>query len=157
MVYLPHETDLPRWKDLANAAGISLSNFVFEAVENFIDTRDKQQQSRAEAVQRSTKLLEELKAVKEELRTTKLALKTVENDNSRLRQNAHDWLSKIRSSISNNEVFRELFEKRRTIENLDLKKESKDDKNVYRQLTALQDAGIIIETKHGWRLKSDAE
>ena len=162
MVYLPHESDLPRWGEQAKAAGVSLSNFVFEAVENFIDTRNKEQQPRAEALQKMAKFREHLQATKDELHTTKLALKNSENENARLRMalNPGGWVTDVSKRVIDNEFFQivhKAIELHNRSENINQKRESKDSMNAYQQLTALQDAGLIVETKDGWKRKEDAK
>jgi len=156
--YLPRDSDKPRWQKIAEEAGISLSNFICEAVEAFIDT------SRQPIQVESKELVDENAKLREELKNKTLRIAELENGISRRETAINTLETKINimeTEISGmrllsanyfnvNDVSIKILAK--NINEKDIQEALKGDETAYGQLMALQEAGIVVETKNGWRM-----
>ena len=86
-VYLPSAEDKKRWDNLASEAGVPLSKFVIEIVENSLaDEADIK--PRAELVKQLGSLRDEIRKLQEELKLKSIVLDKYENELKRYRSAA---------------------------------------------------------------------
>jgi len=83
-VYLPSLEMVENWRRRAEKAGVSISKFVVERVEDSI-RREEGYLSRAELVKRSRGAEEELRKLREENRLLKRLVKNLDNELKRYR------------------------------------------------------------------------
>ena len=152
--YLPRASDLPRWKTIAKEAGISLSSFICEAVEAFIGGASRQ------AIEvESKELLDENARFREELNNKKLTISKLENTIVGLEAEIDRMLFTIQELNSNrinlSTVFIKILTKK--INEKDIQEALRNDETAYEQLMSLEKAGIIVETKDGWKMVNTLE
>ncbi|MCJ7445359.1 MAG: hypothetical protein MUO26_12695 [Methanotrichaceae archaeon] len=157
-VYFPSEEDRQRWENWAKEAGVSLSKFIYEAVERYKE--EDRSQSKLEIVKELAQLREENNKLREELKLKSLVMQKYETEIFKLQHEAflqNDFSGSRR--ISNELV--ELLKRKGVWKSEDLLKalnvDAKDidaTRIIYRQLSTLQDFGLIDETSRGWKWKS---
>ena len=160
-VYLPSLEMVEDWKRRAEKAGVSISKFVVERVEDSIrrEEGDESYLSRAELVKRLRSVEEELKKLREENRLLKRLVENLDNELRRYRaqpflQEAfegvrrfdRDLLELLRrgGSYSEEEILAHLNIDPSDVELV---------KAVDRQLEALEAYGLVEYRGRGWRWK----
>jgi predicted RNase H-like nuclease (RuvC/YqgF family) len=159
-VYLPSLEMADGWKRRANEAGVSISKFVVDRVEDSISKEGEETYlSRLQLVERLRKAEDELKSLREENRLLK---KLVDNLDKELKR--YRGKSFLEDSFEGSRAFsRELIDflkKGNTLSddeilaNLSIELSDTDlVKSVNRQLEALETYGLVEFTGKGWRWK----
>jgi hypothetical protein len=86
-VYLPTAEDKQRWQSLADEAGVPLSRFVIELVENAL-VEESDFKPRGELVKEIGKLRAENRELRDDLKQKKIVLEKYENELKRYRNEA---------------------------------------------------------------------
>ena len=149
----PNTGTLQQFKDWAGDR--SLSKYIIDTVIEFHEQQLKKQQP-LKIVRELAILQEENEKLREERRILKLALSKVEAENAKLRTAPRSSpVFEINKKLLDY-IFAKSTTKPLTVEflNKELKELSGiDKKDIYRQLTMLQDMELIQETPEGWRRK----
>lgn len=155
-LYLPTAEDKQRWQSLADEAGIPLSKFVIEVVENSL-TEESDFKPRGELVKEMGKLRVEMKELRDDLKQKKIVMEKYENDLKRYRSEAfiQDKFEGVRKH--NKEIIAILkrsgvIESYRLLEELGIDpKETDLVKAISNQLEDLEGYGLVSSTQRGWR------
>jgi len=160
-VYLPSLEMVENWKRGAERAGVSISRFVVERVEDSIrrEEGDESYLSRAELVKRLRSTEEELKKLREENRLLKRLVENLDNELKRYR--AQPFLQETFEGVRRFD--RDLVELLRRggsytqeeiLAHLNIDPSDVDlVKAVDRQLEALEAYGLVEYRGRGWRWK----
>jgi hypothetical protein len=139
-IYLHNEGDKPRWQAIADKAGVSLSKLIVEAVEDFIIHRNLPQEIE------SAKLREENAQLRLEVNKQSQKITKLEEDRRTLTH--MEFVKILQSNALPDLGVVKLFTKNvNTKEFLEALKGSTID-----QLKILEQAGLVVETKYGWRV-----
>lgn len=155
-LYLPTAEDKQRWQSLADEAGVPLSKFVIEVVENAL-TEESDFKPRGELVKEMGKLRVEMKELRDDLKQKKIVMEKYENDLKRYRSEAfiQDKFEGVRKH--NKEIIAILkrsgvIESYRLLEELGIDpKETDLVKAISNQLEDLEGYGLVSSTQRGWR------
>jgi hypothetical protein len=137
-IYLHNEDDKPRWQAIADKAGVSLSRLIIEAMEDFIIRKNLPHEIGSE------KLREENTQLRVEVKKQSQKITKLEEDIRTLRL-------RLASKISNPKIatiIRLLLLKVTHKDFLEAMKET-----TIEELKFLERAGLVEETKYGWRVK----
>jgi len=154
-VYLPSVEDKHRWEKLAEEAGVPLSKFVIEAVEDSL--AESEFRPRAEMTKEIGKLRSDNKQLRDELKLKNIVLEKYETELRRYRSEAflEDKFEGVRKY--NKEIITILkrggvVDSQSLLEQLGIDpKESDLVKAVSRQLEDLEVYGLVASTPRGWR------
>ena len=155
-LYFPSEEDLDRWQELAKAAKLPLSHWIFETMELHLAESPQEGHDLAKEV---SQFKEEIATLHEELRIKSKILQQYETELFNLRH--REFLqspSEIRGFAQLSEELVELLKKGKTwrsddlLKALNLDPKNKDSISILlNQLQGLQDFGLVEESTKGWR------
>jgi hypothetical protein len=154
-VYLPSAKDKRRWEKLAEDAGVPLSKFVIEAVEDSL--AESEFRPRAEMTREMGKLRSDNKQLRDELKLKNIVLEKYETELKRYRSEAflEDKFEGVRKY--NKEIITILkrggvVDSHSLLNQLGINpKESDLVKSVSKQLEDLEMYGLVTSTPRGWR------
>lgn len=155
-LYLPTAEDKQRWQSLADKAGVPLSKFVIEVVENAF-TEESDFKPRGELVKEIGKLRVENKELRDDLKQKEIVLEKYENDLKRYRSEAFIQDKFVGARKHNKEIIAILkrsgvIDSYRLLEKLGIDpKETDLVKAVSNQLEDLEGYGLVSSTQRGWR------
>lgn len=155
-VYLPTAEDKKRWQNFADKAGVPLTKFVIELVENAL-TEESDFKPRGELVKEIGKLRAENKELKDDLKQKKIVLEKYDNELKRYRSEAfiEDKFEGVRKYSK--EIIAILkrsgvVDGYRLLEELGIDpKETDLVRAVSKQLEEIESYGMIASTQRGWR------
>ena len=155
-LYLPTVEDKQRWQSLADEAGIPLSKFIIQVVENAL-VEESDFKPRGELVKEIGKLRSENKDLRDDLNQKKIVLEKYENELKRYRSEAfiEEKFEGVRRY--NKEIM--TFLKRggvvdsyKLLEELGIDpKETDLVKAISNQLEDLEAYGLVTSTQRGWK------
>jgi len=154
-VYLPSVEDKQRWEKFAKDAGVPLSKFVIESVEDSL--AESEFRPRAEMTKEVSKLRADNKELREELKFKTIVLEKYETELKRYRSEAflEDKFEGVRKY--NKEIIavlkrRNVVDSHSLLEQLGIDpKESDLVKAVSKQLEDLEICGLVASTPRGWK------
>ena len=154
-VYLPSSEDKHRWEKLAKDAGVPLSKFVIQAVEDSL--AESEFRPRAEMTKEMGKLRSDNKQLRDELKLKNIVLDKYETELKRYRNEAflEDKFEGVRKY--NKEIIAILrhgnvVDSNSLLEQLGIDpKESDLVKAVSKQLEDQEIYGLVTSTPNGWR------
>jgi hypothetical protein len=155
-VYLPTAEDKQRWQSLADEAGVPLSRFVIELVENAL-VEESDFKPRGELVKEIGKLRAENRELRDDLKQKKIVLEKYENELKRYRNEAFveekfEGVRKYNKEIIATLKRSGVVESYRLLEELGIDpKETDLVRAVSKQLEELESYGMITSTQRGWR------
>jgi len=155
-VYLPSAEDKKRWDSLASEAGVPLSKFVIEIVENAL-ANESDIKPRAELVKQLGSLRDEIRKLQEELKLKNIVLGKYENELKRYRSAAFiedDFEGARRYSKDLIKILKKgnLIDNYRILEELGIDPRDADlVKAVSTELENLEAYGLITSSPRGWR------
>jgi len=155
-IYMPTAEDKQRWQSLADKAGVPLSKFVIEVVENaLVDESDFK--PRGELVKEIGKLRTENKELRDDLKQKKIVLEKYETELKRYRSEAFIE-EKFEGVRKYNKEIIAVLKRSGVVDSYNLLEELGIDpketdlvKAVSRQLEDLESYGMITSTQRGWR------
>ena len=155
-LYLPSVEDKARWENLAKEAGVPLSKFVIEVVENAL-AEESNFKPRGELVKEIGKLRSENKELRDDLKQKRIVLEKYETELRRYRSEA--FLEERFEGLRryNREIIR-IMKRGSTVDSYSLLEELGVDlsdtdlvKAISRQLEELEAYGLVTNTSRGWR------
>ena len=155
-LYLPTVEDKQRWQSLADEAGIPLSKFIIQVVENAL-VEESDFKPRGELVKEIGKLRSENKDLRDDLNQKKIVLEKYENELKRYRSEAflEDSYEGVRKY---NKEIMTILKRGAVIDSYTLLEQLGVDPNetdlvkaVSKQLEDLESYGLISSTQRGWR------
>lgn len=155
-LYLPSAQDKARWDNLAKEAGVPLSKFVIEVVENAL-AEETDFKPRGELVKEIGTLRNENKALKDELKLKNVVLEKYEGDLKRYRSEAFAEDKFVGTRKYNRDLIAILkrggvTDSYKLLEELGIDPQDSDQvKALSRQLEELESYGIVTSTQRGWR------
>lgn len=151
---LPSEKDKERWMGLADKAGIPLSKYIYEMVENAQDDKKEVSPDIAGELQA---LREENKVLREDNRLKSMIIEKLENENYKLRFKEFTNTS-FEGTRSHHEELTSLLKQGRPMSSENILAALGVDhqdvvviKALYSQLETLREYGLAEETARGWR------
>ncbi len=161
-VYLPSMEMVEDWKRKAEKAGVSLSKFIIERVEDSIRQEEGEEGylSRLELVRRLRKAEEELKKLREENRMLKMLVENLDRELKHYR--AKPFLEEEFQGLRRfDKQLIDLLRKGGTLSEQEILEQLNIDpsdselvKSISKQLEILEDYGLVEFTGRGWRWKS---
>jgi hypothetical protein len=155
-VYLPSTDDKKRWDDLASEAGVPLSKFVIEIVENAL-AEESDIKPRSELVKQLGSLRDEIRKLQEELKLKTIVLDKYENELKRYRSAAFledDFEGARKYSKDLIKILKrgDLVDNYRLLEELGIDpRDANLVKAVSTELESLEAYGLITSSPRGWR------
>lgn len=155
-LYLPTSEDKQRWQSLADAAGIPLSKFIIQVVEEAL-VEESDFKPRGELVKEIGKLRSENKELRDDLNQKKIVLEKYENELKRYRSEAfledkYEGVRKYNKDIMAILKRGAVIDSYALLEELGIDpKETDLVKAVSKQLEDLESYGMISSTQRGWR------
>jgi len=155
-LYLPSQSDKARWSGLAERAKVPLSRFIIEIVENAL-AEESDLKPRGEIVKELSKLKEETKRMADDLRIKNIVLEKYENELKRYRSepfliNEFQGTRKYSKELITLLKQHDTLDSYRILEALGINPEEADlVKGVSTELEALENYGLVVSTKRGWR------
>ncbi len=155
-LYLPTVEDKQRWQSLADAAGIPLSKFIIQVVEDAL-VEESDFKPRGELVKEIGKLRSENKELRDDLNQKKIVLEKYENELKRYRSEAfledsYKGIRKYDKEIMTILKRGAVIDSYTLLEELGIDpKETDLVKAVSNQLEDLESYGLISSTQRGWR------
>jgi hypothetical protein len=155
-VYLPSADDKKRWDDLASEAGVPLSKFVIEIVENAL-AEESDIKPRSELVKQLGSLRDEIRKLQEELKLKTIVLDKYENELKRYRSAAFledDFEGARKYSKELIKILKrgDLVDNYRLLEELGIDpRDANLVKAVSTELESLEAYGLITSSPRGWR------
>lgn len=155
-LYLPTTEDKQRWLSLADEAGVPLSKFVIEVVENSL-AEESDLKPRGELVKEIGKLRAENKELRDDLNQKKIVLEKYENELKRYRSEAF-LEEKYKGIRKYNKEIMTILKRGVVIDSYSLLEELRINLNetdlvkaVSKQLEDLESYGLISSTQRGWK------
>jgi len=155
-VYLPSAEDKKRWDNLASEAGLPLSKFVIEVVENAL-AEESDIKPGAELVKQLGSLRDEIRKLQEELKLKNIVLDKYENELKRYRSAAF-LEDDFEGARKYSKELIKILKKGNLIDNYKLLEELGIDpreadlvKAVSSELENLETYGLIASSPRGWR------
>jgi hypothetical protein len=155
-LYLPTAEDKQRWQSLADEAGIPLSKFIIQVVEDAL-AEESDFKPRGELVKEVGKLKSENKELRNDLTQKKIVLEKYENELKRYRNEAfledkYEGLRKYNKEIMAILKRGAVIDSYALLEELGIDlKETELVRAVSKQLEDLESYGLISSTQRGWR------
>ncbi len=155
-LYLPTAEDKQRWQSLADEAGIPLSKFIIQVVEETL-VEESDFKPRGELVKEIGKLRSENKELRDDLNQKKIVLEKYENELKRYRSEAfledkYEGVRKYNKEIMAILKRGAVIDSYALLEELGIyPKETDLVKAVSKQLEDLESYGLISSTQRGWR------
>jgi predicted DNA-binding protein len=156
-VYLPSAEDKKRWDYLASEAGVPLSKFVIEIVENALAEEELDIKPREELVKQLGTLKSEIKTLQEELKLKNVVLDKYETELKRYRNAAfrEDNFAGTRGySKELVEILKQgtILDSYRLLEEFGIDPRDTDlVKSISSELENLEAYGLVTSTQRGWR------
>ena len=155
-LYLPTAEDKQRWQSLADEAGVPLSKFVIEVVENAL-TEESDFKPRGELVKEMGKLRVEVKELRDDLKQKEIVVDKYENNLKRYK-NKTFLQDKFEDTRKHNKEIITILKRNKIIDSYRLleklgidPKETDLVKAVSNQLEDLEGYGLVSSTQRGWR------
>jgi len=155
-VYLPSEKVKLEWEEDAKKAGLTLSKFVFEAVESFRTAKDDV--PRFELVSELAETKEEIQKLRSDLKMKNLLLEKLESDVYKARYTDFAEVDVEEGSRRHDEDLIRILRRGKAIEGYAIltelgidPRETEAVKLVNNQLESLRRFGLVEETAGGWR------
>jgi chorismate mutase len=159
-LYLPSAADKARWESLADKAGVPLSKFVIEVVENAL-AEESDFKPRGELVKEVGRLRSENKELRDDLKQKKIVLDKYETELRRYRNEAfiEDKFEGVRKySKELISILKQggVTDSYSLLEKLGIDPNNIDlVKAVSKQLEELEEFGLVSSTQRGWRWIGD--
>ena len=154
-VYLPSEAAKQEWEEEANKAGLTLSKFVFGAVEAFRAAKDET--PRYEMVKELAEAKEEAQKLRSELKMKTLLLEKLEADVYKARYASFQEVEMGEGTRRHDQELINILKRGKALEGYTILKELGIDpgeteavKLLNNQLESLQRFGLVRETAQGW-------
>jgi hypothetical protein len=155
-VYLPSEKAKHEWEDEAKNSGLTLSKFVFAAVEAFRAARDET--PRSEFVKELAEAKEETQKLRNELKMKTMLLEKLEADLYKARYASFQEVEMGEGSRRHDQELVNILRRGKALDGYSILKELAIDpsetetvKLVNNQLESLRRFGLVEETSRGWR------
>jgi hypothetical protein len=155
-VYLPSEKSKHEWEEEAKKAGLTLSKFVFAAVEAFRAAKDET--PRYEMVKELTEAKEETQKLRTELKMKTLLLEKLDTEVYKARYASFHEVEMAEGTRRHDQKLIEILQRGKALEGYSILKELGIDpgetevvKLVNNQLESLQRFGLVKETTQGWK------
>jgi hypothetical protein len=155
-VYLPSEEAKQEWEKEAKKAGLSLSKFIFAAVEAF--RAAKEETPKSELVKELADAKEESQKLRSELKMKTLLLEKLEADVYKARYVNFQEVEMGEGTRSHDQELIKILQRDKALEGYAILKELGIDpgeteavKLVNNQLESLQRFGLVKETANGWK------
>jgi hypothetical protein len=155
-VYLPPENIKQEWEEGAKKAGLSLSKFVFEAVEAF--RAAKEETPRSDMVRELAEAREEAQKLRSELKLKTLLLEKLEADVYKARYANFQEVEMGEGTRRHDQGLINILKRGKALEGYSILKELAIDpgeteavKLINNQLESLRRFGLVEETAKGWR------
>jgi len=155
-LYLPTVEDKQRWQSLADEAGIPLSKFIIQVVENAL-LAESDFKPRGELAKEIGKLKSENRDLRDDLKQKKIVLEKYENELKRYRSEAFIE-EKFEGVRKYNKEIMAILKRGGVIDSYKLLEELGIDpketdlvKAISNQLEDLETYGLITSTQRGWR------
>jgi predicted nuclease with TOPRIM domain len=155
-LYLPTAEDKQRWQSLADEAGVPLSKFIIEVVENAL-VEESDFKPRGELVKEIGKLRAENKELHDDLKQKKIVLEKYENELKRYRSEAF-LEEKFEGVRKYNKEIVTILKQSGVVDGYGLLEELGIDpketdlvKAVSKQLEDLESYGMVASTQRGWK------
>lgn len=155
-LYLPTIEDKQRWQTLADEAGIPLSKFIIQVVENAL-VEESDFKPRGELVKEIGKLRSEVKELRDDLKQKKIVLEKYETELKRYRSEAFieekfEGVRKYNKEIMTILKRGGVVDSYRLLDELGIDPKDADIvKAISKQLEELESYGLISSTQRGWR------
>lgn len=155
-VYLPSAEDKKRWDGLASEAGLPLSKFVIEVVENAL-AEESDIKPRSELAKQLGSLKDEIRKLQEELKLKNIVLEKYENELKRYRSATFlddDFKGTREYSQKLIEILKQgnLVDNYRLLEELGIDPREADlVKAISSELENLESYGLITSSPRGWK------
>lgn len=156
-IYLPTAEDKARWQSLADEAGVPLSKFVIEVVENALAEEEPDFKPRGELIKEIGKLRTENKGLKDDLNQKKIVLEKYESELKRFRNEAFVE-DKFDGARKYNKDIAAILKRSGVVDSYELlemlgidPKESDLVKAISKQLENLESYGLVTSTQRGWK------
>ena len=157
-LYLPSSEDKKRWENLAIEAGVPLTKFVIEIVENAL-LEESEFKPRAEMVKELGSLRDEVRKLQDELRLKNIVIDKYESELKRYRS-ATFLEGGFEGSREYNHELVELLKRKGVVDSYRILEELGIDpreadlvKAISSQLDNLEAYGLVESTPRGWRWK----
>ncbi len=155
-LYLPSAEDKARWQKLADEAGVPLSKFVIEVVENTL-SEESDFKPRGELVKEIGKLRSENKLLRDDINQKKIVLEKYETELKRYRsqafvENKFEGVRKYNRELI--AVLKQgiVLDSYKLLEELGIDpNDSQLVKAISQQLEELEGYGLVTSTKRGWK------
>jgi len=157
-VYLPSSEDKNRWDKLANEAGVPLSKFVIEIVENAL-MEESEFKPRTEMIKELGSLRDEVRKLRDDLKLKNIIIDRYESELTRYRnatfleggfEGAREYNKELIAILKQKTV----IDSYRLLEELGIDPREADlVKAISTQLDNLEDFGLVVSTSRGWRWK----
>jgi hypothetical protein len=155
-VYLPTEAAKHEWEEDAKKAGLTLSKFVFGAVEAFRAAKDET--PRYEMVKELAEAKEDAQKLRSELKMKTLLLEKLDADVYKARYANFHEVEMAEGTRHHDQELIKILQRGKALEGYAILKELGVDpgetdavKLVNNQLESLQRFGLVRETAQGWR------
>ncbi|NYT02720.1 MAG: hypothetical protein GKC10_08205 [Methanosarcinales archaeon] len=155
-LYLPSSEDKKRWGKLADDAGVPLSKFIIEIVENAL-LEESEFKPRAEMIKELGILRDEVRTLRDDLKLKKIVIDKYESELKRYRsatfleggfEGTREYGQKLIDLLKQKSV----IDSYRILEELGIDPREADlVKAVSAQLDNLEAYGLVESTPHGWR------
>ena len=155
-IYLPSKEAKHEWEEEAKKAGLSLSKFIFAAVEAF--RAGKEETPRYEIVKELAEAKEETQNLRTELKMKTLLLEKLEADVYKARYVNFQEVEMTEGTRRHDQELIKILQRGKALEGYAILKELAIDpgetdavKLVNNQLESLQRFGLVKETAQGWK------
>ncbi len=155
-VYLPSEESKHEWEDEAKKSGLTLSKFVFAAVEAFRAARDET--PRSDLVRELAEAKEETQKLRNELKLKTMLLEKLEADVYKARYASFQEVEMGEGSRRHDQELINILRRGKALDGYSILKqlaidpsETETVKLVDNQLESLRRFGLVEETSRGWR------
>jgi hypothetical protein len=155
-VYLPSEEAKHEWEEEAKKAGLSLSKFIFSAVEAFRAAKDET--PRYEIVKELAEAKEESQKLRGELKMKTMLIEKLEADIYKARYASFQEVEMAEGTRRHDQELIKILQRGKALEGYAILKELGVDpgeteavKLVNNQLQSLQRFGLVEETASGWK------
>jgi hypothetical protein len=155
-VYLPSQDVKQQWEEEAKNVGLTLSKFVFEAVEAF--RASKKDSPRSDFIKELAEAKEELQKLRNELKLKNLLLEKLESEVYKARYDNFKEVQMDDGTRRHDEDLIKALRRGKTLDGYAILNELGVDprdteavKLVNNQLESLRSFGLIEETVEGWR------
>jgi hypothetical protein len=156
VVYLPSEEAKNEWEDEAKKSGLTLSKFIFAAVEAFRAAKDEK--PRSDIVKELAEVKEETQKLRSDLKMKTMLLEKLEADVYKARYADFQDVEMEEGTRRHDQELINILRRGKTLDGYSILKELAIDpaeteavKLVDNQLESLRRFGLVEETSTGWR------